>query len=123
MRPVALDKSVTRFELEMGGQQIAYSHCPKFWQDVTWPGDTEADFVRIQFEDTEGDRFFKDYEGPWGWFRLLQDSRLTKTQSANIYNVSFTVDGRKAQFRIKANSVTNPFNTAILSRFDFPGKL
>jgi type VI secretion system protein ImpL len=123
MRPVSLDNSVARFELDMGGQRVVYSHGPKFWQDVTWPGKEETDFVRMRFVDINQSDTLKDYDGPWGWFRMLQDAKIRKTNAANIYDVTFSAEGKKARFRIKADSVTNPFNTNILSQFDFPNHL
>jgi type VI secretion system protein ImpL len=123
MRPVYMDKSVTRFELDMGGQRIIYSHGPKFWQDVSWPGKEETDFVRMRFVEIDDNDVTKDYDGPWGWFRMLQDANIRKTNAANIYDVTFTSNSKVARFQIKANSVTNPFDTNILSQFDFPQHL
>ncbi|MCI0506839.1 MAG: type VI secretion system membrane subunit TssM, partial [Gammaproteobacteria bacterium] len=60
IRPVSMDKSVARFELDMGGQQVAYSHGPKFWQDVSWPGQEETDFVRIRFVGIDDNDSLKD---------------------------------------------------------------
>jgi len=123
LRPTNMDKAVTRFELDLGGQRVAYSHGPKFWQDVNWPGDAESGPLRMRFVDVKERANTKDYEGPWALFRLLRDSKISDTSTANIYNVSFALEGRSAQFQLKADSVTNPFNTNVLSRFAFPEQL
>ncbi|HEY5602218.1 MAG TPA: type VI secretion system membrane subunit TssM [Gammaproteobacteria bacterium] len=123
IRPVSMDKSVARFELNFGGQQVAYSHGPKFWQDIAWPGTDETDFVRMRFIGLDDKHALKEYEGPWGWFRLLQDARPRKTTAANIYDLLLELEGKQAQFQIKADSVTNPFDTNILSNFNFPEQL
>jgi len=123
LRPVSMDQSVTHFELQLGGQKVAYSHGPKFWQDVNWPGDSDNGSLRIRFVDTRDRADTKDYDGPWALFRLLREAKLSNTNTTNIYGLTFALDGRTAQFQLKADSVTNPFNTNVLSRFAFPEQL
>lgn len=129
IKPFRMDRDVAKFELEMGGRKIDYSHGPKIWRDMSWPGEDSSSRARIIFEDLSYDSSSTTYEGPWAWFRLLDASSLRRTQGSNVYRVSFAVkphgriEAHKAEFDIKAKSVDNPFSSNLLSAFRCPEAL
>lgn len=123
MRPVKLDESVAKFSLEVGGQKISYSHGPKFWKKLLWPGPEDANFVRVTFDGFGKAKKVRDYEGPWAWFRLLQKSNVIKTKTSNVYSVIYRLGNQKAHFQIKAKSVNNPFKSKVISDFRCPETL
>lgn len=123
MRPVKLDESVAKFRLELGGQKISYSHGPKFWKKLSWPGPEDSNFVRVIFDGFGKARKVRDYEGPWAWFRLLQKSNVVKTKTSNVYSVTYRLGNQKAHFQIKAKSVNNPFKSRVISNFRCPETL
>lgn len=135
LRPYHMRKNDARFMIEMGENRISYSHGPKFWKKVKWIGNDEAQRVRILFESLNEQQFSKTYEGPWAWFRLLDNSSLRKTSNSSIYQVTFGIDDglvstnatssptHSITYEIKVKSVNNPFNRNLLGSFRCPERI
>lgn len=127
MRPVSMDQSDARFTLDMGVQKLSYTHGPKFWNPLTWSGDSDARRIRIIFEDLQDGSVDKIYNGPWSWFRMMDDAEI-KTTGQNSYLISFNVVGgdrqvHKIAYEAKASSINNPFRGDLLSSFRCPESL
>lgn len=129
LQPYKMEKYDARFQLEVGEQRISYNHGPKFWKSLNWSGDDENKRVRVVFEDLSENRHEKTYDGPWAWFRLQDQSSLTKTRNSNVYMVTYDIPEEKGvsksgrhhiQYLIKAKSVDNPFNENLLGTFRCP---
>ncbi|MFV1982592.1 MAG: type VI secretion system membrane subunit TssM [Thiohalomonadales bacterium] len=130
LKPHKMGKGDVRFTLEIGDNRIVYNHGPKFWKTVTWTGSDENSRARLIFEDLDEVPHSKVYEGNWAWFRLQDQSKLTKTSQSNVYFVTYAVpqnsrnsNYRKARmdhnitYQIKAKSVNNPFYSNLLGSF------
>ena len=115
LTPENLDKTVRRFQLELGSQSIAYSHGPQLPTSFNWP-DKGTD-VSVLFEDINGTLHRKRWQGDWGLFRLLEDSQVKASQGGRLYHVTINVDGRKVVLRLKASSTLNPYQPGWLGRY------
>ena len=131
-KPYQLDKQSARFILEIDEQRLTYRHGPKLWADLNWSGKDKNKRVRIVFEDLEKKRHEKTFDGPWAWFRLIEQSKLIKTNKSNIYQVTFNVTEQSGKgepynhnikYLIKAKSGNNPFSQYFLGSFKIPEKL
>lgn len=124
LMPDKMTKNDASFQLELGGNSIAYNHGPKFWNSLNWSGVEDAGRVRIVFQDLNGDFHSSEYDGPWAWFRLQDRSRLQKTKQPNVYKATYTVAGddgeHRIEYLIKADSVDNPFGEHLLAAFRCP---
>ncbi len=139
LKPFRMGKDAARFTLEFGKKRIVYNHGPKFWKTVTWSGDDEDTRTRLIFEDLNDKLHIKVFDGNWAWFRLQDQSRLTKTRQSNTFFVNYRVADnnnenmddtyRRAKsthsitFQIKAKSVNNPFSRNLLSSFRVAEKI
>jgi len=122
IKPRGMDATVSRFELDLGNQIVKYTHGPKLKKNVQWPSSGEYG-VRVAFEDLNESKHQEKYEGPWAFFRLLDKSKLRKSNRANEYRVTFSSDGRKAEYTIVASSSKNPFSGNDLRRYKCPNIL
>ncbi|HWV16213.1 MAG TPA: type VI secretion system membrane subunit TssM [Cellvibrio sp.] len=129
MRPVSMDESDARFTLDMGSQKLTYNHGPKFWNPLTWSGDSDSRRIRIIFEDLQERSQDKIYSGSWAWFRMMDDASV-KATGQNSYLITFTVGGaangnapHKIVYEAKASSINNPFRSDLLSSFRCPESL
>jgi type VI secretion system protein ImpL len=132
-------KNDARFTLEVGSTRLSYSHGPKFWKTLNWSAADDQNRVRIIFEDLNNQQHSKTFEGPWAWFRLLDQSELSKTTSSNVYLVSYVIsDARRGQselspmrtlnehkitYQIKTKSIHNPLQNNLLSSFRCPERI
>ncbi len=129
LKPHFMPKNDVRFILEVGENRISYSHGPKLWKTLKWSGNDEQNRVRMIFEDLDEQQHSSTFEGPWAWFRLLNQSKLVKTDKSNIYLVTYNIADTQAEpaaikheitYQIKAKSVNNPFKNDLLRSFRCP---
>ena len=73
---------------------------------------------------TSGRLLHKDLQGPWGIFRLIEESNGLKTLRSNsLYQMDISVQGLNASFILEPSKRQNPFNTDLLSVLHFPVRL
>ena len=115
LTPENLDKTVRRFELDLGGKSLAYSHGPKLPTRFNWPdGGTD---LSVMFEDINGTIHRKRWQGDWSLFRMLDQSRVRAGHAGRTYRVTVDVDGRKAILKLRAASTENPYKPGWLGRY------
>jgi type VI secretion system protein ImpL len=123
LKPQYLDANITTFHLEIDGQKITYRHGPMRSTNLQWPGPDGPSRVRMTFEASSGSHISRTKEGPWGLFRLLDESEVIKTSLSDRYKVTFEISGHKAQYELRADSVVNPFRLSALERFNCPKRI
>ncbi len=116
LTPVSLDPSADRVTLDVDGQTVTYSHGPAQTFNLEWPGLQSR--ARVAFSPEFGPSSVTR-QGTWAWFRLLDEAGLSAGAS-DRFTVTFSVGGNSATFRLRAGSVTNPFNLPALGRFRCP---
>lgn len=126
-KPRDLDKDNARFTLDMGEQTLSYSHGPKFWKTVDWSGNQAERRLRLVFEQTNGATSDRVYQGPWAWFRALDDARVEKTSRSDVFHVTFASDssGNRVErdtmvYEVRTQSVNNLLTNNPLRRYQCP---
>ena len=122
LKPKYLSARALRFTLDIDGQKFTYRHGPTQLRNAVWPGPDQRDSARVIFEDPSGAAPTLSNEGPWAWFRLLDQAAMNQL-SVDRMEVTFEVGGLKATYEIRANSVVNPFAMSELQQFRCPGRL
>lgn len=117
LKPIKLDKNVANFTLGVGNQTLTYSHGPTVSKRFTWPAPNGNGSARILFKTTDGKDLGANYEGTWGWFKLLDKTKVEETQSADKYKLTFKQGSLTAEFELQASSVNNPFDLSALNSF------
>ena len=120
-KPIEMDAALTQFILDVDGQLVKYSHGPQVPQSVIWPGPRGSSQVRVQVQPAGPSGVSGlTTEGPWALFRMFDKVNIDPTPQPERFIVTFTVDGRRAQFEVLANSVQNPFRLRELDQFQCP---
>jgi type VI secretion system protein ImpL len=119
--PNRLDADVSRFVLEVDGQAFDYRHGPQREWNLTWPGEGLG-MARIMFEEASGGRPTVVEDGPWAFFRLLDDSRVSPVSEIQ-FSAELTAGGRVIEVLMQASSVRNPLSRRDLHNFDCPAGL
>ena len=124
LRPVRMDPVTTNFMLNINGQSTNYSHGPLFNKSFVWPGEGGLSQVQLQFSPMSGSgRSGVTLDGPWAFFRLLEDSGMNPSTTPEKFQTKFQLDDRWVEYEIRANSAFNPFNLPELRQFRCPSKL
>lgn len=124
LKPVAMDASVTQFLLDLDGQQISYDHGPSRPVAMQWPNAGSIGVVRLSISPPAASgRSGITLDGPWAWFRLLEQSDLVSAGSPDRFNLRLRVDSASISYELRANSAFNPFKSRVLSGFSLPERL
>ncbi|WP_047306635.1 type VI secretion system membrane subunit TssM [Pseudomonas fluorescens] len=124
LKPVAMDANISQFLLDLDGQQLSYDHGPSRPVAMQWPNPGSIGVVRLSIMPPSATgRSGVTLEGPWAWFRLLEQSDLTATNSPDRFNLRLRVDGASISYELRASSAFNPFKSRVLSGFSLPERL
>jgi type VI secretion system protein ImpL len=120
LTPDFMDQALTYFSLNLDGQEVSYSFGPQITEALTWPGQNGPDSVRIVMQPpgSSGTTMIREM-GPWSWFRVLDQSRITPIND-ETFKVVFSLDGRSVHYLLTARSAYNPFNFDELHQFRCP---
>ena len=126
-KPQDLAKDNARFILDMGDQTLSYSHGPKFWRRVDWSGDQAERRLRLVFEKVNGGASDRVYQGPWAWFRALDDAQVQKTSRSDVFHLTFSsaaadtrADRNTMVYEVRTQSVDNLLTNNPLRRYQCP---
>ncbi len=124
LRPLHLDKAARQVLLELGEQRLTYRHGPPRLQRMQWPPSSGSSRARLVFTPLGGAQSSSiAAEGPWALFRLLDKGKVSSTDMADRFKVTFNVQGLKAVFELRASSVANPFRPGALGGFQCLARL
>ena len=62
-------------------------------------------------------------EGPWAWFRILDQAEIEPTASPDRFLVTFKAQDMTAVYELHAGSITNPFQLRDIGQFSCPERL
>ena len=124
LKPVAMDATITQFLLDLDGQQVSYDHGPSRPVALQWPNPNSIGVVRLSIAPPSATgRSGLTVEGPWAWFRLLDQSDLVAGSSPERFNLRLRVDGASVSYELRASSAFNPFRSRVVSGFSLPEHL
>jgi type VI secretion system protein ImpL len=119
--PLSLDAGAKQATLDLDGTTIVSIHGPPVSAQITWPGQTRMQRVRLSFDPPpSGGPAALQETGPWAMFRMFGHARMKQGDSPEKYTLTFQVGDREAVFEIRAGSVLNPFAAGVLQDFRCP---
>lgn len=123
MRPIYLDATISRFEMQMLGQKLSYRHGPQAYTKLSWPFSDNVNTIKWSFEDVNGARVTKSIEGSWALFKLMHTFPLERTAVSDRYKLTLNIDNKKIVYEVYASQADNPFSADILSKVNLPAEL
>lgn len=120
--PTVLDSGVSQAVLDINGQRLTYSNGPQIPQRLQWPGAGTGSLTVLSLSPPlagQVSEIAKD--GPWGLFRLLEDSHATL--AGERFTAALAAGPRTASFEFRTGSVSRPFDLDTLRRFRCPERL
>ncbi|WAF83435.1 type VI secretion system membrane subunit TssM [Metapseudomonas otitidis] len=124
LKAVAMDAAIDQFQLDLDGQQFSYDHGPSRPVAMQWPSPNSLGVVRLSVTPpTSAGRSGLTLEGPWAWFRLLDQSDLTQGNAPDRFTLRMRVDNLSISSELRASSAFNPFRSRVVSGFGLPERL
>jgi type VI secretion system protein ImpL len=109
--------------LEVGSQELEYRHGPAQPVTIRWPGPKDLAHAELRFREVgQYGRILREAaNGPWAWFRLLQNA--TFDDNGGTRRITFTVSGRSTTFEIWPEREMAPLTLSELPKVHFDPKL
>lgn len=124
LKPIDMSPEISQFLLDLDGQQVSYDHGPARPVALQWPSANGAGLVRLAITPPPASgRSGLTLDGPWAWFRLLQQSDLASSGSPDRFTLRLKVDNASISYELRASSAFNPFRNQALAGFSLPERL
>jgi type VI secretion system protein ImpL len=124
IKPLSMDTTITQITLLINQQRVRYNHGPTRWNRLTWPDDSGISDAKILLAPPAGNKpSGLTEDGPWGWFRMIDQAVVKATNTPETIHVTFDVGGRISRFALRASGALNPFQLKELADFRCPSRL
>ncbi|AYG61913.1 type VI secretion system membrane subunit TssM [Rhizobium jaguaris] len=123
VEPFFLDPKALKSSFILDDAELDYRHGPVRGQDFTWPSKLDSSTATLRINLLDGTSQTLERTGNWAVFRMLSNSGLANVKGQDQFVFSIAKDKVQASFRLKAGSVTNPFNLDLYSSFRCPAAL
>ena len=91
---------------------------------MQWPSPNSLGVVRLTISPpSSSGRSGITMEGPWAWFRLLDQSDLTQGNAPDRFTLRMRVDNASISSELRASSAFNPFRSRVVTGFGLPERL
>lgn len=111
-----------KFLLNYDGRSVINDGDVRAGTTFVWPPANTDGTVSITYTRMLSSDVTQNYLGPWGLFKLLEQSNLLKAKYGSSYTVVFRDQGMSATFILSASSVNNPFDLRMLRDYHCPDK-
>lgn len=123
VEPSFLDPKALRSSFTLDDVQLVYRHGPIRGRDYTWPSKLDSSTATLQIALLDGSTEVVERSGNWAIFRMLSNSGLARGRGQDEFLFGIEKNKIKGSFRLKANSVANPFDLGLYSEFRCPPAL
>ncbi|MGA4815865.1 type VI secretion system-associated protein TagF [Pseudomonas aeruginosa] len=94
LKPVTMDAAISQFILDLDGQQLTTTTAPAAQWRCSGRAPTASALVRLTVTPPPSSgRSGLTLEGPWAWFRLLDQSDLERGNSPDRFTLRLRIDG------------------------------
>jgi len=123
LTPKEMDAAVSRFFLNIEGQELFYEFGPQLKTALNWPGPRvdEGAYYEVQFQG--GETVVYRQSGQWALYRLIDKARLRNTALPEKFTLFFNAKGYTVQYSLIAASTYNPFRLLSGMSFTCPKSL
>lgn len=112
---------VVKSELVIDRQKLSYFNQQPLWQRISWPNDALIAGARLSWmSDETGMRLYQDFDGDWGWLRLLELAEVRELDNSR-YLLTWPVTERlQVQYLLRSPLGGGPLDLLKLKDFHLP---
>lgn len=123
IKPRFLDPQSSSIYLQLANQNLTYQHGPQQTLNWKWPIPTDSQQVNVTFNDFQGQNYSRTFDGPWAWFKLLNDSQIQTIGTPGHYIWTIKQDKHQASFDLWTSNNMPLFDLQQLESFSLPGSI
>jgi type VI secretion system protein ImpL len=119
-------RDVVQTTLILNGEKLHYFNQMERWRRFNWPGRSDHPGANLTWGHIRsGERLFGDFQGVWGFIRLLERAQVTVLDDANsLYRVVLTApDGVGLTWHLRSELGEGPLALLALRGFTLPQQI
>ena len=123
LEPLALTANQRRSVIDIDGQLVSYNHGPAYASQLIWPNTLRKGAEsKLTLIDANGRASRLRYQGPWSWFRLLDQAKINGGDE-NSLDITFQLAKGRMRYRLHAEKSNNPLLRKLFAGFSLPRAL
>ncbi len=123
LEPLALSSNQRRSVLNIDGQLISYNHGPSHASQLIWPNTLRKGAEsKITLISRLGRSQILRHQGPWSWFRLLDQAEINGADN-NMLDITFQLGKGRMRYRIHSEKSNSPLLRQLFKNFSLPRTL
>jgi len=115
---IKLEDGISEIAMQNEGQTVRFVNGRPSATRLVWPSLNPGNQIKL-VANVGGSSPSLSADGPWALFRLFDMARIEGGQP-DRYRLTFSFEGRKATFELRASSIRNPFRLRELDQFRCP---
>lgn len=119
LTPTFISSNANAFMLNIDGQVFVVHPGERNSQSFVWPGPNSG-VASFQFSTNEKTSPSMTNNGPWAWFKLLDQINIQPTNNPRIFTLTFQSGNYTASFQLATDNLINPFLPGVMSQFRCP---
>lgn len=124
LQAIALQPVISSLRFDINGKNHADTQTSMEPEQYVWPDDFIKQSTSISVENLSGEKFTLTEQGPWSWFKLLQQASLSHSNTdTRVFNLIFDINGNAARYQMTTSNAINPFIPDFIQEFKLPMKL
>lgn len=121
IQPQNLSAKIISLKFTLGQQSFTYlNQTPYQKNDFIWPDAFNSNQCQIVITDVTNQQSTIPCDGPWGLFKLFNQSDMQSSSNPNTYTATLQQDDNTVTLNIDAKQNQDPFSLAMLSHFRLP---
>ncbi len=120
LSPVTMDENIAQVRLTLDELQLDYAHGPIRPSLFTWPTRGLGSQLRMVVTLIDGRTLVRSAEGPWAWFRFMEQGRLGPAPSGEGDWLTLSFEDFEVVLQLRSASLDHPFGHRTWSDFRCP---
>lgn len=117
-------KGVAQVQLILDGQKLDYFNQMESWKSFIWPGESYYPGVTLNWQSVRsGMQIYANYQGNWGFMRLLEQAEVTQLDSSRYQLVWRMKEGEALRFILRSELDSGPLALLKLQQFRLPNNI
>ena len=120
LRVLEMAEGLSELVIDVDGQPLKFAAGSTAAHTLTWPSPRIASQIKLSGAPGSA---AKTFEGPWAFFRLIDQFEVQPSPQPERFVVVLNVDGKRAKMEVISGSALNPLRLAEMHAFRCPQTL
>ncbi|MDD2058586.1 type VI secretion system membrane subunit TssM [Pseudomonas sp. GD03860] len=100
---LTMSENIGHLALELGGTRLDYRHGPRVPAVYQWPGKVFGPGIRAEVTLLDGRTLVHKVEGPWAWFKWVDQAQRVPTQHPQVHHIVLAFEGNEVLLQVRTD--------------------